>query len=117
MNNNYKSKICPNFKWGWSFYLEISKMWCMRKMEYISWIYLVKKEEILIKVQEERNILHTIKRRTVKWTCQMLRRNCLLKRVIEGKTEGRIEVTERRGRRCLQLLGSLNEKTRYGQLK
>jgi hypothetical protein len=28
-----------------------------------------------------------------------LRRNCLLKHVIEGKLEGRIEVTGRRGRR------------------
>jgi hypothetical protein len=71
----------------------------MRKMGYIGWIYLVENEEILFKVQEERNILHTIKRRTAKWICQMLRRNCLLKRVIEGKKEGRIEVTGRRGRR------------------
>jgi hypothetical protein len=32
-----------------------------------------------------------------------LRRNCLLKHVIEGKIEERIEVTERRGRRRQQL--------------
>jgi len=30
-------------------------------------------------------------------------RNCLLKHVTEGKIEGRIEVTERRGRRSKQL--------------
>ena len=39
----------------------------------------------------------------------MLHRNYLLKQVIEGKIEGRIEVTERRGRRCKQLLDDLKE--------
>jgi hypothetical protein len=41
-------------------------------------------------------------------TCP-LRRNCLLKHVIEGNIEGRIEVTGRRGRRRKQLL-DLKEK-------
>jgi hypothetical protein len=39
-----------------------------------------------------------------------LRRNCLLKHVIEGKLEGRIEMTGRRGRRRKQLLNDLKEK-------
>jgi len=39
----------------------------------------------------------------------ILPRNCLLKHVIEGKMEGRIEVAERRGRRHKQLLDDLNE--------
>jgi len=30
------------------------------------------------------------KRRKTKWICYILRRNCLLKHVIEGKVEGRI---------------------------
>jgi hypothetical protein len=42
-----------------------------------------------------------------------LRRNCLLKDVIEEKIEGRIGVTEIRGRRCKQLLGDLKEKTGF----
>jgi hypothetical protein len=37
--------------------------------------------------------------------------------VIEGKIEGRIEVTERRGRRRKQLLGNFKEKRRYWKLK
>jgi hypothetical protein len=37
----------------------------------------------------------------------VLRRNCLLKDVIEGKIERRIEVTGRRGRRLKQLLDDL----------
>jgi hypothetical protein len=45
-----------------------------------------------------------------------LRRNCLLKHVIEGKLEGRIEMTGRRGRRHKQLLDDLKEKKRYCKL-
>jgi hypothetical protein len=46
-----------------------------------------------------------------------LRRNCLLKHVIEGKLEGRIEMTGRRGRRRNQLLDDLSEKRKYWTLK
>jgi hypothetical protein len=64
-------------------------------------------------VKEERNIVHTIKRRKANWIGHILRRNCLLKHVIEGKLEGRIEVMGRRGRRRKQLLDDLKEKRRY----
>jgi len=48
---------------------------------------------------------HTFnKRRKAKWIVHILRRNCLLKHVIEGKIEGRVEVTGRRERRRKQLL-------------
>jgi hypothetical protein len=43
-------------------------------------------------VKEERNIVHTIKRRKANWIGHILRRNCLLKHVIGGKIEGEIEV-------------------------
>jgi len=42
-----------------------------------------------------------------------LLRNCLLKRVIEGSTEGRIEVTGRREGRLKQLLDDLKETKGY----
>jgi hypothetical protein len=42
-----------------------------------------------------------------------LRRNFLLKHVIEGKIEGRIEMTGRRGRRRKQLLDDYKEKGGY----
>jgi hypothetical protein len=45
-----------------------------------------------------------------------LRRNCLIKHVIEGKIEGRIEVTGRRGRRGKQLLDDDKEKRGYRKL-
>jgi hypothetical protein len=52
----------------------------------------VRKEEILHRVKEDRNILHTIKRRKVNWIGHIWSKNCLLKHVKEGKVEGRIEV-------------------------
>jgi hypothetical protein len=60
---------------------------------------------------------HTIKRRKADWIGHILSRNCLLKHVIEGKLEGRIEMTGRRGRRRKQLLDDLKEKRRYWKLK
>jgi hypothetical protein len=44
-------------------------------------------------------------------------RNCLLKHVIQGKIEGRVEVTGRGGRRRKQLLDDLKEKRGYRKLK
>jgi hypothetical protein len=77
----------------------------------------VRNEEVLHRVKEERNILHTIKGRKANWIGHTLRRNCLLKHVIEGNLEGRIEMTRRRGRRRKQLLDDLKEKIRYWKLK
>jgi hypothetical protein len=55
----------------------------------------VKKEEVLLIVKEQRNIPHEISKRKPNWIGHILRRNCLLKRVIEGKIKGEIEVTGR----------------------
>jgi hypothetical protein len=62
-------------------------------MEKISWPDRVRNEEVLHRVKVERNIVHTIKRRKTNSTGHILRRNCLLKHVIEGKLEGRTEMT------------------------
>jgi hypothetical protein len=59
----------------------------------------------------------TVKRRQVNLNGHILRRNCLLKHVIEGKLEGRIEITIRRGRRLKQLLDDLKDKRSYRKLK
>jgi hypothetical protein len=64
-------------------------------------------------VKEERNIVHTIKRRKANWIGHILRINCLLKHVIEGKLDERIEMTGRRGRRCKQLLDDLKGTKTY----
>jgi hypothetical protein len=98
-------------------YLESFDMWCWRSMEKMSWTDRVRNEEVLHRVKEERNIVHTIKRRKATWIGHILRRNCLLKQVVEGKLEGRIEMTGRRGRRRKQLLDDLKEKRRYWKSK
>jgi hypothetical protein len=82
-------------------------MWCWRRMEKISWTDRVRNEEVLHRVKEERNIVHTINRREVHWIGHILRRNCLLIHIIEGKIEGAIEVTGRQQRRHKQLLDDL----------
>jgi hypothetical protein len=69
----------------------------------------MRNEEVLHRVKEERNILHTVKRRKAKWIGHILHRNRLLKHVTEGKVEGRLEVTGRQGRRLKQLLYDLKE--------
>jgi hypothetical protein len=71
------------------------EMRCWRRMEKVSWTNRVRNEEVLHRVKEERNVLHTVKRRKANWIGHILRRNCLLKHVIDGKVEERIEVTRR----------------------
>jgi hypothetical protein len=75
------------------------------------------RKEVLLRVKEQRNILHEIIKWKVKWIGHILRRNCLLQQVIEGKIKGRIEVTKRRGRRRRKLLDDLKERRGYSRLK
>jgi len=86
-------------------YLESFEMCCWRGTE-ISRTNLVRNEEVLQRVREE-EYPKTIKRRRANWIGHILRRNCLLKHVIEGKIEGRLGVTGREGRRRKQLLNYL----------
>ena len=51
------------------------------------------------------------------WIGHILRKNCLLQRVIEGKIKGGIEVKGRRGRRRRNLLDDLKERRGYSHLK
>jgi hypothetical protein len=63
--------------------------------------------DVLHRVKADRNIIRAVKRKKANWIGHFLRRNCLLKHVIEGKTEGRKEVIGRRGRRRNWLLDDL----------
>ena len=77
----------------------------------------MRSEEVLLRVKEQRNILHEISKRKANWIGHILRRNCLLQRVIEGKIKGGMEVTGRRGRRSRKLLDDLKKRRRYTHLK
>ena len=86
-------------------------------MEKIRGTDHVENEEVLLRVKEQRNILHEIIKRKANWIGHILRRNCLLQRVIEGKIKGGIEVTGRRGRIRKKLLDDLKERRGYSHLK
>ena len=77
----------------------------------------LRNEDVLLRVKEQRNILYEIRRRKANWIGHILRRNCLLQRVTEGKIKGGIEVTGRQGRRRWKLLDNLMEKRGYPHLK
>jgi len=93
-----RNKLVKNYIWSIAFYgvetwtlraadqkhLENFEMWCWRRMG-IGWTDHVRSEEILPSVKEQRNILHEISKRKANWIGHILRRNCLLRRLIEGK--------------------------------
>jgi hypothetical protein len=82
-----------------------------------SWTDHVRNEEVLLKVKEQRNILHEMNKRKASWIGHILRRNCLLQRVTEGKIQKEIEVTGRQGRRRTKLLDDLKERRGYSHSK
>jgi hypothetical protein len=84
-------------------------MWCWRRMEKISWTDHVRNEEVLLRVKEQRNILHEIHKRKANWIGRILRKKCFLQWIIEGKIQRGIEVTGRQGRRHRELLYDLKE--------
>jgi hypothetical protein len=76
----------------------------------------VRNEDVLLRVKEQRNILHEIRKRKANWIGHILRRNCILQWVTEGKIQG-IEVTGRQGRRRRKLLDDLKKRGGYSHLK
>ena len=72
---------------------------------------------MVLRVNEQRNILHAIRKRKANLIGHILRRNCLLQQVIEGEIKRQIEVTRRRGRRRKKLLDGLKDRRGYCQLK
>ena len=72
-----KQKLVKCYIWSIAFYgaetwtfravdqkrLESFEMWCWRRMEKISWTDHVRNEEVLLRVEKQRNILHEISKR------------------------------------------------------
>jgi len=77
----------------------------------------MRQNETLNRVNEDRNIVHTTEERNANSNGHILRGNCLLNHVIEGKIERRIEVTGRGGRRRKQKLDVLKETRGYWKFK
>ena len=70
---------------------------------------------MLLRVKEQRNILHEIRKRKANWIGHILLRNCLLKQVIEGKIKRETEMTRRRRRRRKKLLDDLKDRKEYSR--
>ena len=87
------------------------------KLSNLSWTDHVRNEEVLLRVNEQRNIQHEISKRKANWIGHILRRNCLLQRVIERKIKVGIGVRGRRGRRRRKLLDDLKERRGCFHLK
>jgi len=79
-------------------------------MDKISWTDRVKYKDVYHRDTEERNTLHTIKRRKTNRIGHILRRNCLLKHVTEDRTR-------RRGRIRKQLQDDVAKNRRHWDLK
>ena len=97
--------------------LESFEMWCWRGIEKINWTEHVRNGEVLLRVNEQWNILHEIRKWKANWIGHILFRNRLLQQVTEGKIKGQIEVTRRRGRRRKKLLDELKDRKGYCKLK
>jgi hypothetical protein len=102
---NLRKKLVKCYIWSialygaetWTFqkdqkYLKSFEMWCWRRMDKISWTDRLR-NEVLYRVKEERNILHTIIKRKANCIGHNLHRNCLLKHVIEGKEDEEEDVS------------------------
>jgi hypothetical protein len=89
-------------------------IWCVFLILYVDH---VRNEEVLLRVNEQRNILHEIRKWKANWIGHILHRNCLLKQVIEGKIKGEMEVRRRRERRRKKLLDDLKDRRGYSHLK
>jgi len=98
-------------------HLESFKIWFWRRMEKISCTDHVRNEEVLLRIKEQRNILHEIRKRKSNWIGHILCRIFLLQRVNELKIQGVLKVTRRRGRRRRKLLDDLKERTGCSHLK
>ena len=65
--------------------------------------------EVLERPKDAGSVLLTVQRRKANWIGHILRKNCLLKHVIEGKIEEGVEVMGTRRRRSKQLLDEVRK--------
>ena len=79
------------------------EMWVWRRMERVKWTDKIKNAVVLERVEEVRIMLELISERKINWLGHWLRRNCLLKDVLEGMVNGK----KVRGRRRYQMLDNI----------
>ena len=60
-------------------------MWFWRRMEKISWTDHVRNEEVLLGVNEQRNILHEIRERKANWIGHILRKTAFYNKLLKER--------------------------------
>ena len=84
---NLRKKLVKCYNWSlvlygaetWMFqaadqkHLESFELWYWRRMEKISWTDHVRNEEVLLRVNEQRNILHEIRKQKANWIGHFLK--------------------------------------------
>jgi hypothetical protein len=76
---NQKGTLLGPFLMGiWLNWVQSKCAWWYYE-EKISWSDRVRNEEVLFRVNDQRNILHEIRKRKANWIGHILRRNCFLK--------------------------------------
>lgn len=78
--------------------LEAFEMWCYRRMLKIRWTDMVRNEEVLTRIGEEKCLWNTLTRRRNRMVGHILRHPSLVSLVMEGTVEGK----NCRGRQRLQ---------------
>jgi len=90
------------------------EMWIWRRIEKISWLDKVTIEEVLRRVNEDRQILNSLFwQRKHRWIGHVLRYDGLLHEIIEGRIKGKAT----RRRRRIQMLHDLANDGGYVALK
>jgi hypothetical protein len=66
-------------------HLEISEIWCSRRMEKISWIDHVRHKDVLFRVKEQRNILHEVSKWKANWIGHFCVETAFYKRLLKER--------------------------------
>ena len=119
LNTKIKNRIIKTFVWSTAMYacetwtlrendrkrIEAFEMWIWRRTQGITWKDRITNEEVLNRVGEVRQLLMDIKKRKKTWIGHVLRRNGLMREVLEGRMRGKRTVGRRRQQMMDELAG------------
>jgi ribosomal protein S26 len=91
-------------------------MWCWRRVKKISWTDHVRNEEVLLRVKEQRNILHEISKRKANCMVTFCVETAFYKGLLKARYKG--DRSDRKTRKkSRKLLDDLKERRGYSYLK
>mgnify|MGYP003416914146 FL=1 len=130
LNHDLKKRLVKTLVWSVVLYasetwtmqkedvkrLEAFEMWIWRRMEKITWKEHITNEDVLRRVQEERLLIDTIRKRQKSWFGHILRGESLLRTVIEGRMIGK-KVAGRPRMKMIDWMMDKSAERNYEQLK